>query len=78
MNREGINNIRQLSLALSCELLNIAHDLGTKALDSNLDTIRLIDALAFAIDTLRDDIGEFYQQRYDEFTEHFFKFESIA
>lgn len=78
MNREGITNIRQLSLALSCELQNIAHDIATVALDTNLDTIRLIDTLAWAIDTLQDDTCEFYQERYDKLTEHFFKFESIA
>ena len=78
VNREGIRDIRQLALSFSAELLNVAYDISQKAIDSRSDTVDIIDALASALDALRDDTAEFYQAQYDKLTEQFFKYEPIA
>ena len=78
VNREGIRDIRQLALSFSAELLNVGFDLSQKAIDSRSDTVDIIDALASALDALRDDTAEFYQEQYDRLTEQFYKYEPIA
>ena len=78
VNREGIRDIRQLALSFSAELMGVANDLSQKAIDTRNDTIDVIDALATAVDTIRDDTAEFYQEQYDKLTEQFYKYEPIA
>ena len=78
MNRTDIKNIRTLALCLSTELTDTAHNLAMKALDTESDTVDVISVLAGALDTLHDDIKEFYQERYDELTEQFYKFQPVA
>ena len=78
VNREGIRDIRQLALSFSAELMGVANDLSQKAIDTRNDTIDVIDALATAVDTIRDDTAEFYQEQYDRLTEQFYKYEPIA
>ena len=78
MDRTGIKDIRTLALCLSSELMNVAHDLAMKAVDTESDTDDVISVLAVALDTLHDDINAFYQSRYDALTEQFFKYQPVA
>ena len=78
VDRRKITSIRQLALTLSDELNKIAHDLGQAVLDTQNDTVNVISTLASAIDAIRDDTAEYYQEQYDKLAEEFFKYEPIA
>lgn len=76
--REKITDMRMLALSFAGELLNVAHDLSMKALDTRNDMYEVISTLGNALDAIRDDTGEFYQERYEQLSEEFFKHGSIA
>lgn len=78
IDRENITDIRMLALNFAGELMNVAHDLSMKALDTRNDTIEILDTLGSALDAIRDDTGEFYQSRYEQLSEAFYKYEPIA
>lgn len=78
INRDEIRDIRQLAVSLARELMELGFDLSQKALDTESDTVDVISVLAGALDTLHDDINDVYQERYDELTEQFFKYQPVA
>ena len=76
--REKITDMRMLALSFAGELLNVAHDLSMKALDTRNDMYEVISTLGNALDAIRDDTGEFYHRRLDKLSKEFYEFEPIA